>query len=53
MNHAGDLIDCLIRLREKAARSERWQPVSLILVPHPLTHADSRGGLDPGERLPR
>ena len=43
---------CLIRLREKGG-TERWQPVSPTLMTHLLAHADSRGGLDSGERLLR
>jgi integrase len=43
---------CLIRLREKGG-TERWQPVSPTLMTHLLAHAESRGGLDSGERLLR
>jgi integrase len=43
---------CLIRLREKGG-TERWQPVSPTLMAHLLAHAESRGGLDSGERLLR
>lgn len=43
---------CIIRLREKGG-TERWQPVSPTLMTHLLAHAESRGGLDSGERLLR
>ena len=43
---------CLIRLHEKGG-TERWQPVSPTLMTHLLAHAESRGGLDSGERLLR
>jgi integrase len=43
---------CLIRLREKGG-TERWQPVSPTLMTHLLAHAESRGGLNSGERLLR
>jgi len=43
---------CLIRLHEKGG-TERWQPVSPTLMAHLLAHAESRGGLDSGERLLR
>lgn len=43
---------CLIRLHEKGG-TERWQPVSPTLMAHLLSHAESRGGLDSGERLLR
>ena len=43
---------CLIRLREKGG-TERWQPVSPTLMTHLLSHAETRGGLDSGERLLR
>jgi integrase/recombinase XerC len=43
---------CLIRLREKGG-TERWQPVSPTLMTHLLAHAETRGGLDSGERLLR
>lgn len=31
----------------------RWQPVSPTLMTHLLAHAESRGGLESGERLLR
>ena len=43
---------CLIRLHEKG-ETMRWQPVSPTLMSHLLAHAESRGGLDSGERLLR
>ena len=43
---------CLIRLHEKGG-TERWQPVSPTLMTHLLAHAESRGGLESGERLLR
>ena len=43
---------CLIRLHEKGG-AERWQPISPTLMAHLLSHAESRGGLDSGERLLR
>ena len=43
---------CLIQLHEKGG-TERWQPVSPTLMTHLLAHAESRGGLDSGERLLR
>jgi integrase/recombinase XerC len=43
---------CLIRLHEKGG-TERWQPVSPTLMAHLRSHAETRGGLDSGERLLR
>jgi integrase len=43
---------CLIRLHEKG-ETLRWQPVSPTLMSHLLAHAESRGGLDSGQRLLR
>ena len=43
---------CLILLHEKGG-TVRWQPVSPTLMTHLLAHAESRGGLDSGERLLR
>jgi integrase len=43
---------CLIRLREKAG-TQRWQPVSPTLMAHLRSHAQTRGGLDSGDRLLR
>ena len=43
---------CLILLHEKG-RTVRWQPVSPTLMTHLLGHAESRGGLDSGQRLLR
>jgi integrase/recombinase XerC len=43
---------CLIRLREKGG-TERWQPVSPTLMAHLRSHAETRGGLDSGDRLLR
>ena len=43
---------CLIRLHEKAG-TVRCQPVSPTLMSHLLAHGQSRGGLEPGERLLR
>jgi integrase/recombinase XerC len=43
---------CLIRLREKGG-TERWQPVSPTLMTHLRSHAETRGGLDSGDRLLR
>jgi integrase/recombinase XerC len=47
-----DSEQCLIRLHEKGG-TERWQPVSPTLMTHLLAHAQSRGGLDSGERILR
>ena len=43
---------CLIQLHEKGG-TLRWQPVSPTLMSHLLAHAESRGGLDSGQRLLR
>jgi integrase/recombinase XerC len=43
---------CLIRLREKGG-TQRWQPVSPTLMAHLRSHAQTRGGLDCGDRLLR
>lgn len=43
---------CLIQLHEKGG-TLRWQPVSPTLMSHLLGHAESRGGLDSGQRLLR
>jgi integrase/recombinase XerC len=43
---------CLIRLHEKG-ETIRWQPVSPTLMTHLLRHAETRGGLDSGERVLR
>jgi integrase/recombinase XerC len=43
---------CLVLLKEKGS-TMRWQPVSPTLMSHLITHAESRGGLDSGNRLLR
>ena len=50
--HDLDPGQCLILLREKGG-TQRWQPVSPTLMAHLIAHAESRGGLDSGERLLR
>jgi len=47
-----DADQCLIRLHEKGG-TVRWQPVSPTLMSHLLAHAESRGGLESGQRLLR
>jgi integrase len=47
-----DREQCLVLLREKAG-TMRWQPVSPTLMRHLITHAESRGGLESGQRLLR
>jgi integrase len=47
-----DADQSLIRLREKG-ETIRWQPVSPTLMSHLLAHAESRGGLESGQRLLR
>ena len=43
---------CLVQLHEKGG-TQRWQPVSPTLMSHLVAHAESRGGLDSGQRLLR
>jgi len=43
---------CLVLLHEKGG-TDRWQPVSPTLMTHMLAHAESRGGLESGQRLLR
>ena len=43
---------CLILLREKGS-TMRWQPVSPTLMSHLITHGETRGGLESGQRLLR
>ena len=43
---------CLVRLCEKGG-TMRWQPVSPTLMSHLITHGETRGGLEAGERLLR
>jgi site-specific recombinase XerC len=43
---------CLVRLNEKG-ETMRWQPVSPTLMSHLITHGETRGGLESGQRLLR
>jgi integrase/recombinase XerC len=47
-----DAEHCLVKLSEKGC-TMRWQPVSPTLMSHLLAHAESRGGLESGQRLLR
>ena len=47
-----DREQCLILLREKGG-TIRWQPASRTLMSHLIAHAETRGGLNSGDRLLR